>query len=196
MGIVGPLSAAFLVNTFLGRRWMMGISSIVTGVFLFAYVGVETPKASLAFSCITGLLGNFGMFSLEVAMARTNPSRICSNVCIYPRVLSRSSSRYWHRDGGISAASGRTGCQLDFVRDRIHSSTDLCQCRTVGGCRGDLFRPTVRNSRACSYLVDGDDVSRVPRALDTGLRAYKTAVCCTNVGSQVGNFRLHQHHLD
>ncbi|GES65219.1 clavaminate synthase-like protein [Aspergillus terreus] len=59
VGIVGPLSAAFLVNTFLGRRWMMGISSIVTGVFLFAYVGVETPKASLAFSCITGLLGNF-----------------------------------------------------------------------------------------------------------------------------------------
>ncbi|KAG2421295.1 hypothetical protein HFD88_005269 [Aspergillus terreus] len=63
VGIVGPLSAAFLVNTFLGRRWMMGISSIVTGVFLFAYVGVETPKASLAFSCITGLLGNFVMYA-------------------------------------------------------------------------------------------------------------------------------------
>ncbi|KAL3430498.1 hypothetical protein BDV09DRAFT_189191 [Aspergillus tetrazonus] len=59
VGVVGPLSAAVLVNTFLGRRWMMGISSIVTGVFLFAYVGVKTPTSSLAFSCVTGLLGNF-----------------------------------------------------------------------------------------------------------------------------------------
>jgi hypothetical protein len=60
VGVVGPISAAVLVNTFLGRRWMMGISSIVTGVFLFAYVGVKTPTSSLAFSCVTGLLGNFG----------------------------------------------------------------------------------------------------------------------------------------
>ncbi|KAL4915023.1 hypothetical protein BDW62DRAFT_219680 [Aspergillus aurantiobrunneus] len=59
VGIVGPISAAVLVNTFLGRRWMMGISAIVTGVFLFAYVGVKTPTASLAFTCVTGLLGNF-----------------------------------------------------------------------------------------------------------------------------------------
>nr|QTZ25102.1 putative transporter [Aspergillus nidulans] len=59
VGVVGPLSAAVLVNTFLGRRWMMGISSIVTGVFLFAYVGVKTPMSSLAFSCVTGLLANF-----------------------------------------------------------------------------------------------------------------------------------------
>ncbi|KAL4930433.1 uncharacterized protein BDV17DRAFT_280717 [Aspergillus undulatus] len=59
VGIVGPISAAVLVNTFFGRRWMMGISSIVTGVFLFAYVGVKTPTASLAFTCVTGLLGNF-----------------------------------------------------------------------------------------------------------------------------------------
>lgn len=41
---------------------MMGISSIVTGVFLFAYVGVSTPTASLAFTCVTGMLGNFGEF--------------------------------------------------------------------------------------------------------------------------------------
>ncbi|KAL4936964.1 hypothetical protein BDV06DRAFT_232908 [Aspergillus oleicola] len=59
VGIVGPIYAAVLVNTFFGRRWMMGISSIVTGVFLFAYVGVKTPTASLAFTCVTGLLGNF-----------------------------------------------------------------------------------------------------------------------------------------
>ncbi|PWY76080.1 Clavaminate synthase-like protein [Aspergillus sclerotioniger CBS 115572] len=60
VGIVGPISAAYLVTTFFGRRWMMGISSIVTGVFLFAYVGVNSPTSSLAFACITGMLGNFG----------------------------------------------------------------------------------------------------------------------------------------
>ncbi|KAJ5739793.1 hypothetical protein N7533_012577 [Penicillium manginii] len=59
VGIVGPLSAAVGVNTRLGRRWMMGISAAVTGVFLFAYVGVNTPTSSLAFSCVTSLLANF-----------------------------------------------------------------------------------------------------------------------------------------
>ncbi|RAH54672.1 Clavaminate synthase-like protein [Aspergillus piperis CBS 112811] len=59
VGIVGPLSAAYFVTTFFGRRWMMGISSIITGVFLFAYVGVSNPTSSLAFACITGMLGNF-----------------------------------------------------------------------------------------------------------------------------------------
>ncbi|KAI1833058.1 hypothetical protein DTO027I6_9305 [Penicillium roqueforti] len=59
VGIVGPLSAAVSVNTRMGRRWMMSISAAVTGVFLFAYVGVNTPSADLAFSCVTSLLGNF-----------------------------------------------------------------------------------------------------------------------------------------
>ncbi|KAJ5528516.1 hypothetical protein N7527_001909 [Penicillium freii] len=59
VGIVGPLSAAVSVNTRMGRRWMMGISAVVTGVFLFAYVGVNTPSADLAFSCITSLLASF-----------------------------------------------------------------------------------------------------------------------------------------
>ncbi|KAJ5585237.1 uncharacterized protein N7459_005037 [Penicillium hispanicum] len=59
VGIVGPLSAAFSVNTRLGRRWMMGISAVVTAIFLFAYVGVNNSTSSLAFSCITSLLGNF-----------------------------------------------------------------------------------------------------------------------------------------
>ncbi|KAJ5246304.1 hypothetical protein N7468_001287 [Penicillium chermesinum] len=59
VGIVGPLTAAISVNTRLGRRWMMGLSAVVTAVFLFAYVGVTNPTSSLAFSCITGLLANF-----------------------------------------------------------------------------------------------------------------------------------------
>ncbi|KAJ5948482.1 hypothetical protein N7454_001789 [Penicillium verhagenii] len=59
VGIIGPLSAAVSVNTRLGRRWMMGLSAVVTAVFLFAYVGVSNPASSLAFSCVTVLLANF-----------------------------------------------------------------------------------------------------------------------------------------
>ncbi|KAJ5723072.1 hypothetical protein N7488_001107 [Penicillium malachiteum] len=59
VGIVGPLSAAASVNTRLGRRWMMGISAVVTAVFLFAYVGVNNQTSSLEFSCFTILLANF-----------------------------------------------------------------------------------------------------------------------------------------
>ena len=36
------------------------MSAVVTAVFLFAYVGVDSPVADLAFSCITSLLANFG----------------------------------------------------------------------------------------------------------------------------------------
>ncbi|KAF2488476.1 MFS general substrate transporter [Lophium mytilinum] len=59
VGVIGPLSAAVMVQTRLGRRHMMGLSAIITGVFLFAYTAARTPTANLAFSCITGLWGNF-----------------------------------------------------------------------------------------------------------------------------------------
>ncbi|KAG9239300.1 hypothetical protein BJ875DRAFT_531822 [Amylocarpus encephaloides] len=59
VGVVGPISAAFAVNTRFGRRWMMGGSAIVAGIFLFGYTGATTPTGNLAFSCVTGLLGNF-----------------------------------------------------------------------------------------------------------------------------------------
>jgi TfoX/Sxy family transcriptional regulator of competence genes len=61
VGVVGPLAAGFCVETRLGRRWMMGISAILTGVFLFAYTGVSTEAADIGFQCATGVLGNFGM---------------------------------------------------------------------------------------------------------------------------------------
>jgi len=59
-GIVGPISAGFLVETRFGRRWMMAISSILTGAFLFAYTSVGTRAADLGFQCATAVLGNFG----------------------------------------------------------------------------------------------------------------------------------------
>lgn len=60
VGIVGPVAAGFAVETRLGRRWMMALSSVLTGVFLFAYTAVGTEAADIGFQCATGVLGNFG----------------------------------------------------------------------------------------------------------------------------------------
>lgn len=65
VSVFGPLSAAVLVNTRLGRRWMLGASAIVSGIFLFAYTAAENRAGDLAFSCITGLFGNFGKYILN-----------------------------------------------------------------------------------------------------------------------------------
>jgi Na+/proline symporter len=60
VGIIGPIAAAFLVESRLGRRWMMGLSAVLTGVFLFAYTAAKTQAADVGFQCATGILGNFG----------------------------------------------------------------------------------------------------------------------------------------
>jgi hypothetical protein len=62
VGVVGPIAAGFLVETRFGRRWMMGLSAILTGVFLFAYTKASTQQADVGFQCATGVLGNFGTF--------------------------------------------------------------------------------------------------------------------------------------
>ncbi|KAH7239864.1 hypothetical protein FSOLCH5_014215 [Fusarium solani] len=59
VGIVGPIAAGFLVETRFGRRWMMAISSVLTGAFLFAYTSVGTQAADIGFQCATAILGNF-----------------------------------------------------------------------------------------------------------------------------------------
>ncbi|KAL1857587.1 hypothetical protein Daus18300_010227 [Diaporthe australafricana] len=59
VGVVGPIAAGFSVETRLGRRWMMAISAILTGVFLFAYTSVGTEAADIGFQCATAILGNF-----------------------------------------------------------------------------------------------------------------------------------------
>lgn len=60
VGVIGPIAAAFLVESRLGRRWMMGLSAVLTGVFLFAYTAAKTQTADVGFQCATGILGNFG----------------------------------------------------------------------------------------------------------------------------------------
>ncbi|KAL1637203.1 hypothetical protein SLS56_000862 [Neofusicoccum ribis] len=59
VGVIGPVAAGFLVETRFGRRWMMGISAVLTGVFLFAYTSARTETQNLAFECVTSILGNF-----------------------------------------------------------------------------------------------------------------------------------------
>lgn len=60
VGVIGPIAAGFAVETRLGRRWMMAISAILTGVFLFIYTTAKTEAADIGFQCATGVLGNFG----------------------------------------------------------------------------------------------------------------------------------------
>lgn len=60
VGVLGPIAAGFCVETPLGRRWMMALSSILTGIFLFAYTVIGTQVADIGFQCATSILGNFG----------------------------------------------------------------------------------------------------------------------------------------
>lgn len=64
VGVIGPVAAGFAVETRLGRRWMMAISAVLTGVFLFAYTAVRSEASDIGFQCATGILGNFGMLKL------------------------------------------------------------------------------------------------------------------------------------
>lgn len=77
VGVVGPIAASFAVQTRLGRRYMMGISAIITGVFLFSYTAARSPTADLAFTCISGLWGNFGEFA-PLGTAESNAPRYIS----------------------------------------------------------------------------------------------------------------------
>ena len=65
VGVLGPVAAGFCVETRLGRRWMMALSAILTGVFLFLYTLAKTEAADIGFQCATGILGNFGTFFLK-----------------------------------------------------------------------------------------------------------------------------------
>lgn len=60
VGVLGPIAAGFCVETRFGRRWMMAISAVLTGVFLFVYTVAKTQDADIGFQCATGILGNFG----------------------------------------------------------------------------------------------------------------------------------------
>lgn len=66
VGVVGPIAAGFCVETRLGRRWMMALSAVLTGIFLFIYTTAKTEAADIGFQCATGILGNFGKSLLHM----------------------------------------------------------------------------------------------------------------------------------
>jgi hypothetical protein len=59
VGVAGPIAAGLLVETRFGRRWMMAISSVLTGAFLFASTSVSNETSDIGFQCATAVLGNF-----------------------------------------------------------------------------------------------------------------------------------------
>ncbi|KAF5005661.1 hypothetical protein FDECE_7917 [Fusarium decemcellulare] len=59
VGVVGPIAAAWMIQTRLGRRYVMALGAVATGVFLFAYTAARSSSANLAFSSISGMIANF-----------------------------------------------------------------------------------------------------------------------------------------
>ncbi|CAG9952347.1 unnamed protein product [Clonostachys rosea f. rosea IK726] len=59
VGVIGPITAGFAVESRFGRRYMMAGSAVLTGVFLFAYTTVKSEAANIGFQCATAILGNF-----------------------------------------------------------------------------------------------------------------------------------------
>lgn len=116
---------------------MMGLSAIVTGVFLFAYVRINTATASLAFACITGMLANFGKSYGAMSVKQwqffdsTPGCRVCRHVHLYSRVFSWSPSRDRRAHCSGVATVWRAGCEFGFVVWRIHHGAYLCKCSVV-----------------------------------------------------------------
>lgn len=131
VGVLGPIAAGFCVETRLGRRWMMALSSVLTGVFLFAYTAIGTQAGDIGFQCATAILGNFGkqdprdpppifpgsldldvfgsLSGLAGEMLIMTSHRIRHYVCIYTRIVPGSCPRHRYWNCRDAFASGRTG---------------------------------------------------------------------------------------
>ncbi|ETS83213.1 hypothetical protein PFICI_05089 [Pestalotiopsis fici W106-1] len=118
VGMVGPIVAAFLIQTFLGRRYVMGISSVATGIFLFAYTTARSSAASLGFSSILGMVGNL---EYAVLFAYTPESFPAPN-----RGLASGFASALLRFGGLCASL--IGTYTDFSVVPIYVAASLWIC--------------------------------------------------------------------
>ncbi|OLL25556.1 putative MFS-type transporter [Neolecta irregularis DAH-3] len=57
-GVPGSVIASYLVNTRIGRKGVMALSTILTGIFLFLFTYAKTSQAILGFSCATAVTQN------------------------------------------------------------------------------------------------------------------------------------------
>lgn len=86
VGVLGPVAAGFAVETRLGRRWMMAISAVLTGVFLFAYTAVRSEASDIGFQ-VRSLVPNTSseiLTSYEVCYRNSRKFRIRYHVCFQP----------------------------------------------------------------------------------------------------------------
>lgn len=159
VGVVGPIAAGFSVETRLGRRWMMAISAVLTGVFLFAYTSVGTEAADIGFQCATAILGNFGE-SIQscnhipsVSQTDLGICRVRDHVCIHARVVPSASPGHWNRYCCNPAADWWTGSILHLDLLRLLGGSDLRE-RCALDC-GWLFLLglAIRNSRPRLHLT-------------------------------------------
>lgn len=156
VGVVGPIAAGFSVETRLGRRWMMALSAVLTGVFLFAYTSVGTEAADIGFQCATAILGNFGeSYVSHLAQCLETDLlffRIRDHVRIHSRVVPSASPRYGDRNCCNPAACRWTGSIFHFDLLRLLGGPHLCECGAVD--RGWLFLlgVAIRNPRPCLHL--------------------------------------------
>lgn len=158
VGVVGPLAAGFSVETRLGRRWMMAISAVLTGVFLFAYTSVGTEAADIGFQCATAILGNFGQFTrtgdhlFPISQTNNGFFRIRYHVRIYSRVVPGPSEGNWHRYCRDPATGWWTGSVFHFDLLWILSGSYLCERRAMDCSWLFLLGLAIRNSRPRLHL--------------------------------------------
>lgn len=150
VGVVGPVAAAFAVRTKLGRRYMMGISAIITGVFLFSYTAARTPSANLAFTCISGLWGNFGKCSFLRCQAILSwnvltlvSHRICNHVRLHPRELFGPSTWTWYGIRCDLVEIRWSLCKFDRHLLGFHGGSYLCLSWDVDGCGSYRLRASI-----------------------------------------------------
>lgn len=157
VGVLGPISAGFLVETRFGRRWMMAISAVLTGVFLFAYTAVGTEAADIGFQCATAILGNFGK-SLFWPFCHLNTNKSCrvrGHVCLYSRVFSWTGTRYWYWYCSYTSQTwwscGIFYLDIFWVFSRPH----LRECGALDCGRLLLCWSSLRNTWTCLPLESG-----------------------------------------
>lgn len=154
VGVLGPVAAGFCVETRLGRRWMMALSAVLTGVFLYLYTLAKTEAADIGFQCATGILGNFGMlrYLSHLILKLTNARRICHHVRFHAGILPRTSSwnRYRHRSH--TATIRRSGRIIHLHIQWLYCRSHICQ-RSLMDCHwNSLFWSTIRNAWSRVHL--------------------------------------------
>lgn len=100
--IPGPVLAGYVIETKLGRRYALGISALVSGIFLYLSTLAETNAAVVGFNCTSTIVLNF-FLAIQVSIfpycllcrqlfMKTDFANLA--VCIHSGVFSGTRERY------------------------------------------------------------------------------------------------------